>query len=603
MQELVTLDADQALKLNGQFVLVAIEAAGFIGANLNIVEGALAAQKAAAGIINLGLGYLAESLHRGAADILAKNDLNKVYLIGLKLIVEAAVRAKPLLDKNILSELRGKRHYGILSYAIEHLLTLWSRLEPCASLTEYRERMRVIEEAERLMVLARHFPTSLIVGHEGLPVAKGHEFARECFRRPSRSEPCVHGGILEPLVWTLMIKCVMGGYVRCSYRSNFDREGLNNWVVTRKDILDFARLATGDADALNRKIERAMENMDAFFSEDARLMFAAKMKGDWQDKWGAELQSIFLRLAAAVREFYSCVPEEITAADIDAFWASRVVVDTEHGTSLHENQVPRIESLLDHSIESLLEILVGFRIWPEELRRKFASRYQFTDRLIIRDKACDFSTAGAEMAAVIRLISPIEVNGSVTGSRELMIAGSVMGMEYAETAVRRLDLSRLTARLIYGLHTSAPAWVQAELLRRIDECRLTAKSLVAIVRRGDSKSPEADKAWFAMALRRLMETEDIGDGNRQTWIDLMAMSPRLDFFPAVINCCPEKLFAQTMRRVATNGLRHGLQQLTFSELLRTARVVGVSLPTDRADLPGSDDMISMIIAAIGYRRT
>ncbi len=601
MRQLATQAPDRFAADQDSFFRLAIEAGRLISADLNSADGALAAQKAAAKLVNLGLEHLVTTLNRKAVDILSKNEMEKVYAIGFKLVEESKKRSIGLLDRCVVHEMDDpKVFYGLLPFAIEHRLIAWSKFDPCGNLVEYQERMRGLDEAERLISLAKYFPTALVTGHAGLAVERGYDFVRWRFRRPGRRQPCVHGGIIDPLVWTLMIKCILGNYLPLEPRRQGDQYGYQNWRVTRAEILAFARLAVGEARLLEEKIEEGMLNIDAFFRVDAKRMFAAKIEDGWQEGWGRVLQGIFLRLVDQVREFYSHAPDEITIADIDSFWASRVVVDTEFSaTSLHEHQVPRIEELLDCEMSAILEPLIGFRAWPLALRQKFATHYPFTNRLVAHDAASDFMNAGRDMGIVFQRMSPPDKETAVS-DRAIIVPGSEITLEHARLVLNRLDLSRLNLRIVFGLHTHAPGWVQAELLRRMDEYRLSAKCLADIVTRGSLKSPEADRIWFTKVLDRLCATEKLKAGHHQTWAILMSCSPNHKLFPAVILFCPEEVLVSLMRRTDRSQIEIGLRQLSPEELIRVAKIVDPRLVSWSRNPKQAEELIRILVAATRY---
>jgi len=603
MKELAEREHDRFAAAQNSLFSLTLLAGQMVNADLNTADGAQAAQKAAAMLVNLGLEYLTDTLKRSGFDILSKNGLENVFAVGAKLTDEIKEKSLVVLGDGVLADKEdANAFYGLLPFELEHRIIGWSKFAPCFGMDEYRSRLIELAQAGRLIELAKHIPAALVTGQKHVPRLKSYEFIRWRFRRPQKTQPSNCGGIVDPLVWTFMIKCILGNYAPVMYRKESDRNGCGNWEISHGEIIAFAGLAVGDQTVLGSKIEKAMGQMDAFFnSQDALWLAAASMGIGWQERWGQTLQEIFLRLVAEVRKFYPHAPTAIAPADIDAFWASRVVIETvTSATSPHEHQAPRLQALLDCEMDQVLEPLSGFRAWPASLRQDFARRYSFTDRLIEHNKRHDFMNAGAEMNEILRKMSPSD-EATTAESRALAVTGDPLTLEHAETVVKRLDLSRFNLCLVFGVYTSAPAWARAELLRRVDECKLSAKSLADIVGRGRSVDPEADASWFDAVFHRLRDTETLTSGRQMVWAKLFSHAPGFRIFNIVIRFCPEELFVAMMRKTGRAELRQGLQQLSPDELVRLARAVEPRLAAVYGKNGDADWLIEALLAETGHR--
>jgi hypothetical protein len=581
LNQLADVDGDRLEAARTDIFNLTVETSRRLALDLNTPIGAEQAKEATALLINLGLDYLVRTTGRTAVDILSKNALAKIWPIGVRLVEDNADKAGKVWNGCVVRDAtqgeQSNLYFGLLPFELERKILVWKQFAPCATVEELDVRNVQMLHAERLIALGKHLPVKLVASSRGvIVILTEYQFVRWHFARPARNIPSPHGGIVELLTRTIMVKSLLGKYSRWSYMGSTE-PNWKNWMLEREEILTFVDLVINQFESMNARAARAVTNLEEYFVNDAWSCGAMRMKEGEIHSWGEILQAIFLGLIEAVRNFYSTLPQsgDVSKREIDKFWGSRVILrqDFVGKGEVYEYQVPRLDQLLRLSLANLREPLAGFWFWPAEFRQNFIARYPFTAAYLEADRQLDFMRAGENLVEIIQLmVAPIVGATNENDTSTALATRSGEAVHWGKRVFARLDLSRLKLQLVYSLFVNADDWVRDALLDRVPDYHLSLKGFQAIMARGAGiRKKDVTAPWFHVVLKRLCDTELLTSNKKHAWGSLLHDSVAQGVFPVVLEFCPTELCVPIISSMLDTTRMTGLNQLSNqqrSELMR-----------------------------------
>lgn len=531
-----------------------------LGHDMTTADGSSHALKAVLSLANLGLERASKENEIEAVNLLRKNPMAKFYAIGQALVREQTVEADRLWQNSVVKLPNKEEYYGLLPLALEEQLNSVRRFKPCAEVEELNRRHDLLARCQNFLDLSKSMPIGPFLGER--VIIKAFDFARFKFQRLSRDEPSKSGGILMPLVGTLMIKVVLHTYRRRTLRPPEDREGYRNWSVTTREIKDFTAGVFGNPDFLVGRLPKIKELLSIYFTNEATDLSARHMSRKRFLEQLPFLSELFEELVGKVQEFYSKIgASDVTDEHLDAFWLDKLVIDDRRrGEKLHARNVPSLASVLRQSVIELPALLAGFAEWPAKLRQDFVSRYPFTRE--VRMSASGQRRKGGELGELVRLI-----HGSSPSD--------------GETAFGRVDFKQLSIPTIYGLYLAGDEWIRLGVLARIREMRVGAHGLRTIFNGEFVPNDHSDSRFLSAFLLATMAVERM---TVKDWIKAISGVSQSASFPPYFRSCPEAIRKEVMAGVPESLRHNSLSGLSESELraiiVNVGGIAEAKIPSD-----------------------
>lgn len=580
--EKIEQDKAQAMRLSAAI-------APLLKIDISMPQGAALALRTVLEIANLGLEKAADGpeAEEKAAALITKNSLEAIYQVGLTLLRENTRQSDNLWQKSITRSDRlddRKSYYGLLPRDLENELLTWREFAPCAHIAEIARREQKFARVREYLAIAEHLPVGLITGKTGLFHAM--EFACLKFARPDRETPAADGGIVDFLLCTLMVKCVLGSYVApgIGARMGHDYEGWYNWCVSQQELAQFITIIASRPEEIESRMPRAREILEIYFLHDARCLSAKAMRKREVEKHILFVQECFGKLVQAAQEFHRDTPIDGNICQaMDRFWQARIVLGetTRHDEDLHHVSIPRLDQLLPMSLEDIILPLAGFANWPAEFKVGFVKDYPFTQRLA---RGADSAhSRGEKFARVLKLL-----------------AQGGDGADYMGMVMARLRWDEISAQVIYAAFVVGDEQIRNGLLNQAPKMGASVQDMRLALSRANFVS--ADHQDTRLLISWLAQIEQCGGITPGHWAGLLAASVSTAAFLPFYRQCPPAARVDGLAKMAVFEREMMLKQLSVDELRELIRHI---VPAQADGLIRDDDTadyLAKIVATLIQNR-